>query len=94
MVGTHYRVGKKIGEGSFGVVFEGVYAFCALLNLVNSVVFVLNYLFSSRGQYSHQHSRGDQICVFSIPLYPRLAFGDAGGITTTDLRGHTGTSEI
>lgn len=25
MVGTHYRVGKKIGEGSFGVVFEGVY---------------------------------------------------------------------
>ncbi|KAF9790964.1 kinase-like protein [Thelephora terrestris] len=24
MVGTHYRVGKKIGEGSFGVVFEGV----------------------------------------------------------------------
>lgn len=23
MVGTHYRVGKKIGEGSFGVVFEG-----------------------------------------------------------------------
>ena len=24
MVGAHYRVGKKIGEGSFGVVFEGV----------------------------------------------------------------------
>ncbi|EIN04824.1 kinase-like protein [Punctularia strigosozonata HHB-11173 SS5] len=23
MVGTHYKVGKKIGEGSFGVVFEG-----------------------------------------------------------------------
>ncbi|CCM04241.1 uncharacterized protein FIBRA_06408 [Fibroporia radiculosa] len=23
IVGTHYRVGKKIGEGSFGVVFEG-----------------------------------------------------------------------
>lgn len=23
VVGTHYRVGKKIGEGSFGVVFEG-----------------------------------------------------------------------
>ena len=23
MVGVHYRVGKKIGEGSFGVIFEG-----------------------------------------------------------------------
>lgn len=23
IVGNHYRVGKKIGEGSFGVVFEG-----------------------------------------------------------------------
>ena len=25
VVGNHFRVGKKIGEGSFGVVFEGVY---------------------------------------------------------------------
>ncbi|KAF6754541.1 kinase-like protein [Ephemerocybe angulata] len=25
IVGNHYRVGKKIGEGSFGVVFEGQY---------------------------------------------------------------------
>ena len=24
LVGIHYRVGKKIGEGSFGVIFEGV----------------------------------------------------------------------
>lgn len=23
VIGSHYRVGKKIGEGSFGVVFEG-----------------------------------------------------------------------
>lgn len=27
IVGSHFRVGKKIGEGSFGVVFEGEYAF-------------------------------------------------------------------
>lgn len=26
VVGTHYRVGKKIGEGSFGVIFEGPFA--------------------------------------------------------------------
>jgi hypothetical protein len=25
IVGGHYKVGKKIGEGSFGVVFEGTY---------------------------------------------------------------------
>jgi hypothetical protein len=24
VVGNHFRVGKKIGEGSFGVVFEGI----------------------------------------------------------------------
>jgi hypothetical protein len=24
VIGQHYRVGKKIGEGNFGVVFEGV----------------------------------------------------------------------
>ena len=23
IVGVHYKVGKKIGEGSFGVIFEG-----------------------------------------------------------------------
>ena len=27
VVGNHFRVGKKIGEGSFGVVFEGVFFF-------------------------------------------------------------------
>ena len=27
IVGNHYRVGKKIGEGSFGVVFEGLHNF-------------------------------------------------------------------
>jgi len=23
VVGVHYRVGKKIGEGSFGIIYEG-----------------------------------------------------------------------
>jgi serine/threonine protein kinase len=23
VVGVHYRVGKKVGEGSFGVIYEG-----------------------------------------------------------------------
>jgi len=49
IVGVHYRVGKKIGEGSFGVIFEGVHPpftltpvlhltplFVAGVNLLNS----------------------------------------------------------
>jgi len=31
VVGNHFRVGKKIGEGSFGVVFEGIFLLPFLL---------------------------------------------------------------
>jgi len=31
LVGIHYRVGRKIGEGSFGVIFEGPLSFVFLL---------------------------------------------------------------
>ncbi|CAL1704733.1 unnamed protein product [Somion occarium] len=36
IVGVHYRVGKKIGEGSFGVIFEGV-------NLLNSQTVAIKF---------------------------------------------------
>ena len=32
VVGNHFRVGKKIGEGSFGVVFEGIYPLLFLVS--------------------------------------------------------------
>jgi hypothetical protein len=38
VVGNHFRVGKKIGEGSFGVVFEGIFLF--ILPLVPCSVLV------------------------------------------------------
>jgi serine/threonine protein kinase len=45
VVGVHYRVGKKIGEGSFGVIFEGT-------NLLNNqqvaIKFVRQYLCLAR----------------------------------------------
>lgn len=45
VVGVHYRVGKKIGEGSFGVIFEGT-------NLLNNqqvaIKFVSNTLDDSQ----------------------------------------------
>ncbi|KAH7889433.1 CK1/CK1/CK1-G protein kinase [Phlebopus sp. FC_14] len=36
IVGVHYRVGKKIGEGSFGVIFEGT-------NLLNSTTVAIKF---------------------------------------------------
>ncbi|KAI0044839.1 CK1/CK1/CK1-G protein kinase [Auriscalpium vulgare] len=36
LVGVHYRVGKKIGEGSFGVIFEGT-------NLLNSQAVAIKF---------------------------------------------------
>ncbi|PCH38192.1 CK1/CK1/CK1-G protein kinase [Wolfiporia cocos MD-104 SS10] len=36
IVGSHYRVGKKIGEGSFGVIFEGT-------NLLNSQTVAIKF---------------------------------------------------
>ena len=30
VVGSHYKIGKKIGEGSFGVIYEGI---CQLLSM-------------------------------------------------------------
>jgi serine/threonine protein kinase len=37
VVGVHYRVGKKIGEGSFGVIFEGT-------NLLNSQIVAIKFV--------------------------------------------------
>jgi casein kinase 1 len=31
VVGVHYKVGRKIGEGSFGIIYEGSFFFCNLL---------------------------------------------------------------
>ena len=46
VVGVHYRVGKKIGEGSFGVIFEGT-------NLLNNqqvaIKFVCQVMFLLSG---------------------------------------------
>lgn len=36
VVGVHYRVGKKIGEGSFGVIFEGT-------NLLNNQLVAIKF---------------------------------------------------
>jgi casein kinase 1 len=38
VVGVHYRVGKKIGEGSFGVIFEGQ-------NLLNNQQVAIKFVF-------------------------------------------------
>jgi serine/threonine protein kinase len=45
VVGVHYRVGKKIGEGSFGVIFEGT-------NLLNNQQVAIKFVRSR----THPHS--------------------------------------
>lgn len=40
VVGVHYRVGKKIGEGSFGVIFEGT-------NLLNNQQVAIKFVWPS-----------------------------------------------
>ena len=42
VVGVHYRVGKKIGEGSFGVIFEGT-------NLLNNQQVAIKFVCILRG---------------------------------------------
>lgn len=37
VVGVHYRVGKKVGEGSFGVIFEGT-------NLLNNQLVAIKFV--------------------------------------------------
>ena len=43
VVGVHYRVGKKIGEGSFGVIFEGQ-------NLLNNQQVAIKFVRSAQGE--------------------------------------------
>jgi serine/threonine protein kinase len=56
VVGVHYRVGKKIGEGSFGVIFEGT-------NLLNNqqvaIKFVRSHTFDLT---SFPHRQGALAC--------------------------------
>lgn len=59
VVGVHYRVGKKIGEGSFGVIFEGT-------NLLNNqqvaIKFVRRRLDSIRYLVVHgRHGRSTML---------------------------------
>jgi hypothetical protein len=43
VVGVHYRVGKKIGEGSFGVIFEGT-------NLLNNQQVAIKFVCALPGK--------------------------------------------
>lgn len=58
VVGVHYRVGKKIGEGSFGVIFEGT-------NLLNNQQVAIKFvsLFATKhsllaGSHKEDRNRG------------------------------------
>jgi len=49
VVGVHYRVGKKIGEGSFGVIFEGT-------NLLNNQQVAIKFVGAITAGRSHHNA--------------------------------------
>ena len=53
VVGVHYRVGKKIGEGSFGVIFEGT-------NLLNNQQVAIKFVGL---HFERSHSREEAASV-------------------------------
>lgn len=55
VVGVHYKVGKKLGEGSFGVLYEGMIA-SNLASLIKRILCCLN-----RNESSQQSISGDQV---------------------------------
>jgi hypothetical protein len=55
VVGVHYRVGKKIGEGSFGVIFEGT-------NLLNNQQVAIKFVWRLPFLLS---------CASFLMIYPR-----------------------
>lgn len=65
VVGVHYRVGKKIGEGSFGVIFEGsqhpplppLFHLTSIpgTNLLNSTTVAIKFV-RPQSALSHPHS--------------------------------------
>jgi hypothetical protein len=61
VVGNHFRVGKKIGEGSFGVVFEGTYLSSSSLPSRSPLLIV------HRLKPSHQPPRCHQVCMSPSP---------------------------
>ena len=54
VVGVHYRVGKKIGEGSFGVIFEGT-------NLLNNQQVAIKFVcLSFQGVAVQMHQKNQE----------------------------------
>lgn len=62
VVGVHYRVGKKIGEGSFGVIFEGASP-CSTEPLIG---WDIDLGICIRHQSVELTDRGYQVCTFGI----------------------------
>lgn len=65
VVGVHYRVGKKIGEGSFGVIFEGT-------NLLNNQQVAIKFvrLFSQQS-FRVNPTKPEFTCAENYMLTPR-----------------------
>ena len=59
IIGSYYRVDKKIGEGSFGVVFAGVPAYFVRYNVADYVL--RQFRRGPEAVEQFKEARGDQI---------------------------------
>ena len=69
VVGVHYRVGKKIGEGSFGVIFEGT-------NLLNNTQVAIKF----EPRKSDAPQLRDEYRTYKILVGCRRYLGDRVGV--------------
>ena len=109
VVGVHYRVGKKIGEGSFGVIFEGT-------NLLNNQQVAIKFVciapcrtslvpsssvIRNQGKATHHNyemntepTRYWSAAVSFEPLQPRQILTSTAGIPNVYYFGQEGLHNI
>ena len=68
VVGVHYRVGKKIGEGSFGVIFEGT-------NLLNNQQVAIKFVCVKKSLSSKAYADENRNRARVMPLSLEMNIG-------------------
>lgn len=91
IVGAHFRVGKKIGEGSFGVVFEGT---CSLFLFWATSSRDSAFVLEKRYQYPEQSTCCNQVCESDLCQQLMLQYKTTLSRNRESLRHHSSGMSI